>query len=96
MNRDLIYSIVMWFLISVGQVLFKLSSKNLKIENVHGVIGFIFNRYLILTLAIYIISTAFWISIMSKLDLGSSYLLLSLSNPLNFLLYNLAGIFIKL
>ena len=86
MNRYIIYALITVILISIGQVLFKLSSKDLKIENVHGIIGFIFNRYLILALIIYIISTALWIFTLSKMELGFSYLLLSLSYPLIFLL----------
>jgi hypothetical protein len=61
MNRYIIYALITVILISIGQVLFKISSKDLKIENVYDIIGFIFNRYLILALIIYIISTALWI-----------------------------------
>jgi len=86
MSRYVIYALVTVILISIGQLLFKLSSKDLRIENVHDMIGFIFNRYLIIALIIYIISTALWIFTLSKMELGFSYLLLSLSYPLIFLL----------
>jgi drug/metabolite transporter (DMT)-like permease len=86
MNRYIICALVTVILISIGQVLFKLSSKDLKIENFHDIIGFILNRYLILALIIYVISTALWIFTLSKMELGFSYLLLSLSYPLILLL----------
>jgi len=86
MNRYIIYALVTVILISLGQVLFKLSSKDLKIEHIQDITGFILNRYLILALIIYIISTALWIFTLSKMDLGFSYLLLSLSYPLVLLL----------
>ena len=86
MSRYVIYALVTVILISIGQLLFKLSSKDLRIENVHDMTGFIFNRYLIIALIIYIISAALWIFTLSKMELGFSYLLLSLSYPLIFLL----------
>jgi drug/metabolite transporter (DMT)-like permease len=89
MDRYIIYALATVILISVGQVLFKLSSKDLKVENIHDIIGFIFNKYLILALLIYIFSTALWIFTLSKMELGYSYLLLSLSYPLILLLSNI-------
>jgi drug/metabolite transporter (DMT)-like permease len=86
MNRYIICALVTVILISIGQVLFKLSSKDFKIENFHDIIAFILNRYLILALIVYVISTALWIFTLSKMELGFSYLLLSLSYPLILLL----------
>ena len=86
MNRYIIYALVTVVLISLGQVLLKLSSEDLEIGNVHDIIGYICNRYLVLALIIYIISAALWIFTLSKMELGFSYLLLSLSYPLILLL----------
>ena len=77
MDRYIIYALSTFILISLGQVLFKLSSKDLKVENIHDIIGFILGKYLILALIIYIISTVLWIVTLSKMDLGYSYLLLT-------------------
>jgi drug/metabolite transporter (DMT)-like permease len=82
MNRYIIYALITVILISFGQVLFKFSSKDLKVENIHDIIVFILNKYLIFAIMIYIISTALWIFTLSKMELGFSYLLLSLSYPL--------------
>lgn len=89
MDRYIIYALSTVILISLGQVLFKLSSKDLKVENVHDIIGFILGKYLILALIIYIISTVLWIVTLSKMDLGYSYLLLSLSYPFVLILSHL-------
>lgn len=86
MNRYISYALITVILISIGQLLFKLCSRDLKIENVQDIIGFILNKYLILALIIYVISTALWIFTLSKMELGFSYLLLSLSYPLIFVL----------
>jgi len=66
MNKYIIYAIITVILISIGQVLFKFSSKDLKIENIYDIIGFILNKYLIAALIIYIFSTALWIITLSK------------------------------
>lgn len=89
MDRYIIYALSTFILISLGQVLFKLSSKDLKVENIHDIIGFILGKYLILALIIYIISTVLWIVTLSKMDLGYSYLLLSLSYPFVLILSHL-------
>jgi len=89
MDRYIIYALSTVILISLGQVLFKLSSKDLKVENIHDIIGFILGKYLILALIIYIISTVLWIVTLSKMDLGYSYLLLSLSYPFVLILSHL-------
>ncbi len=89
MNKYILCALVTVILISIGQVLFKLSAKDLKIENVQDLVEFILNKYLILAVIIYIVSTALWIFTLSKMDLGFSYLLLSLSYPLIILLSNI-------
>jgi undecaprenyl phosphate-alpha-L-ara4N flippase subunit ArnE len=86
MSKYIIYALVTVILISIGQVLFKFSSKDLMIENISDIIEIISNKYLISALAIYTISTALWIFTLSKIELGVAYLLLSLSYPLIILL----------
>ena len=89
MNRYIIYALVTVILFSIGQVLFKFSSKDLEIEHIQDIIGLVFNKYLMAALIIYIFSTALWVFILSKMELGYSYLLLSLSYPLILLLSNI-------
>lgn len=86
MSKYIIYALLTVILISIGQVLFKFSSKDLTIENISDIIGLISNKYLISALVIYTISTILWIFTLSKMELGVAYLLLSLSYPLIILL----------
>lgn len=68
--------------LAVGQVLFKIAAQHIK-----GPIGFdshtlgqlIFNPYLLLSLALYAVTTLYWVLLLREIDLSRAYLAIALA-----------------
>ncbi len=99
MNRYIVAAFLTIILISIGQILFKISANTLdsRVEgtnvhiNVQQIKILISNKYLFFAVFIYILSTVTWIYTLSKIELSLAYLSMSLSFPIILLL---SGIFL--
>lgn len=66
--------------ISAGQILFKLSSKEITFEGLPQLInGIIYNYYLLIGLLIYVVTTFLWISLLKIVDLKDAYPIMALA-----------------
>jgi len=67
------------FLISIGQILFKLASRNMSFESIGNWISGIFgNFFLISGLILYFFTTILWISLLRVTDLKVAYPIMAL------------------
>ena len=86
MNKYILTALLTIFLISIGQILFKLGANTLdsrfEILNISQILNIVSNKYLIFAIFIYILSTTLWIYTLSKLELSFGYILMSLSFPI--------------
>ncbi len=86
MNKYILTALLTIFLISIGQILFKLGANTFdsryEIINISQILNMVRNKYLIFAVFIYILSTILWIYTLSKLELSYGYILMSLSFPI--------------
>jgi len=68
------------FGISIGQIFFKLSSKEIRFDGLFQfTTGIIHNYYLLMALTIYVITTFLWIFLLKIVDLKNAYPIMSLA-----------------
>lgn len=66
-------------LISVGQVLFKISSRTAEGGNVAGIVSLVFNPYLLVALIIYAGGTIIWVFVLKHVPLTQAYPFMALT-----------------
>lgn len=71
--------LIMPFILSAGQILFKLSSKDIAALNVSSVLKLSMNGYFIVALVLYAIATILWVYILKHFPLNKAYLFMGLS-----------------
>ena len=91
MSLNLYITIAVWLLLmTVGQVLFKLAAENVDLV-ANGIIrSFVFNYYLVVAVAMYMVATLFWVWILKLMPLKQAYPL----NALGFIIVPIFAYFI--
>jgi undecaprenyl phosphate-alpha-L-ara4N flippase subunit ArnE len=67
------------FMLSFGQVLFKIASERFNFSEKNGFISFLFNPYLITALIVYMLATFLWIFVLRDVPLRTAYPFASLA-----------------
>ncbi|USG61060.1 EamA family transporter [Sneathiella marina] len=71
--------LIMPFILSAGQILFKLSSKDVAALDVSSILKLSMNGYFIVALVLYAIATILWVYILKHFPLNKAYLFMGLS-----------------
>lgn len=81
--------IINTLLMSTGQIMFKLGSRNSEISSLSGVIKLLFNPIVFAALCLYALTTMLWLYILNKVPISFAYPIQALAFPL-VLLFSIA------
>jgi undecaprenyl phosphate-alpha-L-ara4N flippase subunit ArnE len=71
--KQLLFVLFTIFILSAGQILFKVASVKLDLSYKGLITGLLFNPTLILAVAIYTVATVFWLFILKSMPLNVAY-----------------------